>query len=122
MVCIVSLHVLLVYHYWAWYVLLHVMLQLFLLSGMVSHASLIHHYRAWFVFFELMLAGSSLLSIIFRYPSLVLHYWAWFVLIHVMLHLFILAGNDLYCFTSLTARSLLGMVCIVRLPSLVHRY
>jgi hypothetical protein len=43
------------------------------------------------------------------------------VSLHV--HMFIITGNDLYCFTScFTGSFLLGIVCIISHPSLVHSY
>jgi hypothetical protein len=53
-------------------------------------------------------------------PSLVYHCWDWFALFHSLLQLFIINGHCLYCITSLTGSSLLGMVCVFALPSLVR--
>jgi hypothetical protein len=63
-----------------------------------------------------------MVCIVSLYDSLVLPYLAWFVSYHVMLHWFIIAGHGLYCFTSISGSSLLGMVFIVSLPSQVRHY
>jgi hypothetical protein len=49
--------------------------------------------------------------------------WAWFVFFDVMLYFFILSGLGSCCFTSLfTGSSLLGIICTVSLPPMVHHY
>jgi hypothetical protein len=67
------------------------------------HASLVHSYGALFVFCHF-------------------HHWAWFVLFHRTFHWFFFNGHGIYMFTSLTGSSLLGIMCTVALPSLVHHY
>jgi hypothetical protein len=54
----------------------------------------------WFIF-----TGHGLYYFIARFTGS-FFYWAWYI----------------YMFTSLTGSSLLGMICTVALPSLVHHY
>ena len=102
MVCIVSFHASLVLLYWAWIALFHFMFYWFLLNG--------HSLPC----FTSCFTGSL--------PVLVHHWWAHFVMFHGMPRCFMITGHDLNCFSWFTCSFLLGMICIVTLPLLVHHY
>jgi hypothetical protein len=94
MICIVSLHVSLVHHRWAWFVLFDYALHWFFITGYGLYCSTSH-------------TASSLISMICIY--------------HFNLHWFIITGHGFYCFTSCFSGSfLLGIVCNFSHPSLVH--
>ena len=145
MVCIVSIHALLVLPYWSMLVLIHFS-HWFIITGhglfcstscftgssslgMVCiawlRASLVLHYWAWFVLFHFMLDWLVITSVVLHYA--ILHLFIvighGLLLFHDMFHWFIIAGHGLYCLTTrFTGSSLLGMVCIVPLRTLVHHY
>jgi hypothetical protein len=63
-----------------------------------------------------------MVCIVWLHTSLVLPDFVWFVLFNFMHHWFILTFHCLYLFASLAGSLLLGMVCIVPFPSLIHQY
>jgi len=90
-------------------------------------ASLVHSYWALFVLFRIphwfiinehgwFLPHCPWFALFHFNVSLVLPYLLWLALLHLMIHWFIIAG---WCVID---SSLLGMACIVSLPSLVHHY
>jgi hypothetical protein len=87
------------------------------------YASLVYHCRAWLRLLLVIRCWFSLTGHVlycFNSASLVLPYWALFVLSHLMIQWFFLNGYGSYCFIScFTGASLLGMACVVSLPSLV---
>jgi hypothetical protein len=141
MVCIVSLHAWLISHYWAWDVLFYAMFHWFIITwhglycftscftglsslGMVCivwiRAALFRHYWVWFVLFHfahwfiiIIIKHDLYLSF---HSLLFYHHWPWFQLLHFMLQWFILTGQCLYFFASLTGSSLLGMVVLFHFP------
>ena len=90
------------------------------------HDSLVYHYGRGLYCFTSCLTGSFLFRIvcIVSLPVLFPHCWAWFIMLHSMPHWFIITGNDLNLFTWwFIVSSLMGICCVVSCHvSLVHHY
>ena len=140
MACIVSLSSL-VHHYCTWVVFFHFKHHWLIITGhclhcftssltdsslqgmvrFISMLSLFHLYWSWFVLLRIphwfSITEHGWVCFI---PLFIHHYWACFVFFYFT-HCFIIIVHDLYCFSSsLIGSCVLGIVCIVLHPSLVH--